>query len=316
MPTSVLQFRTRTQAFLMAAGLAVLVSVFQDAFSQTTMLGGTNATAIKVLTYGGGTVFTDTTSKLTYSSATSVYNLVGDASSPLLQYQNGNVGTGSGDQYGIIFRVRLGGYSLSSLSTGNELTVQVGIGVNGGGQKATFAVGATISSSSSSVFVADAGGSFSQGNDPSSWIDANNKWAQVTTIAGTNSAVTYQQTTDTNASFNSGTDTQDAWLTFGASFAAVRGAAATNSTSGILNFTTNSGTNYDVSLATFKGATTTNWAVQDFLASGTNAQTALFSDPLPITSAAIPEPATYLFIATTLPFGLMVWSRRRKNGVS
>jgi len=119
----------------------------------------------------------------------------------------------------------------------------------------------------------------------------------------------YQSVSGDSSPFNSGADTQDAWLTFGVTFNNVTSSPTSgSSTSGILGFTAGTVQQYNVAPAAFQGSNSATWTLVD--------NTDNFSSPVTLTSvSAVPEAETYLSVAALgLPAGLLAWVRRRRAG--
>lgn len=292
------------------------------------------------------TAFTDANTSLGIGAAGSTsttwaYNLVGGSdasaaavysSNPMVQLQVGDIGVAGTP--GVAIRVRLEAFNLASINSGNGLMLLVGFGKATNPEKANFGLLAQLTSNGTStaagsIYILDSN-SATGVTKPADMITtsggglANEITAFQTGLDALAASPTYISYGSTTNAFNGGTsnsitDTTDAWLTFGVTFAAVNAAVSSAARSGV-NFDASSG-QWNLTVATYNGTVATTGApgsfnnspvFKDTLGSSTSL---LFSDAVLLTGAttAVPEPSTIIMVPVLIgaALGFRFWRSRR-----
>ncbi|MBI5689060.1 MAG: PEP-CTERM sorting domain-containing protein [Verrucomicrobia bacterium] len=272
--------------------------------------------------------------------ADAAFNLVGGSStastatfstSPMLQVQTAYIGGTNPSNLGVAFRLRLGSYDLAAIqSTG--LTAIVGVGPEGNSDKATFGLSASITSDGSKITgftinILDAQSTVGV-NQLAKFTTGGSGGFVSSTVFATNSTgvdtsfVSYQSTGNNAFSDPDEGQSNDGWLTFGVTFAAVNNAVSSLSRtngSGVVN-------PYDADTAKWnyipvvaKGTNPATWNPVDAVGSTGNtwASDFVYTNGSPTTPSLppgypVPEPSTWIISGMLLlPAGGLWWRRRR-----
>ena len=270
----------------------------------------------------------------TYSGSGDPLASASYAVNPLLQVQTAYIGGSTAADLGVAFRLRLGGYDKTQTVTGMVGAIWSVANQTNGTDAASFAIAATANSSggvngnyttysvslmwntdSSTINKASNFDTASQGFSNSVTLYNAVAFSSVTASSAKSSFVSIQTTSDGNIFNQGGTDTADAWLSFGVTFAAIN-----NNVASIAR----NGNNFDATTAKWgfapvAGSGNTPATFNGFDAVGTNGNIYM-SDLIYANGSTvaggiptpIPEPSTYVMISALLAPAIALVMRRRR----
>ena len=245
-------------------------------------------------------------------------------SNPMLQIQTGYIGGTTASDLGIAFRLRLGQYDNTQSVTGMVGVMWTVPNQTNGTDAVSFAVAVTLNSSGSAFTSYSLGllwktdsntinkdsnfNTTAQGFDASTTLLSNQSFTSVTATAANSPFASIQSTTNVFTK-PGGTDTTDAWLSFGVTFASVNNnvAAIARTASGTVNPFDATTARWGFSPVVGAGSAFSSFAGGDAVGTTGNiyVSDALYANGSSVagstpTIAAVPEPSTFLMIPALL----------------